>query len=137
MKIIGLDQKEYSLNLVKYNKPRENCSILHSRARILLHNLFPYDIIFEEIVLPGIKSEISIRPLILDFYINSQKLAVEVQGQQHYDHVKFFYGNKLEFFRARRLDSLKKQWCDINNIRLVELPFDKTDNEWTNLIRIQ
>lgn len=135
MKIIGLDQKEYSLNLVKYNKPRDNCSTLHSRARILLHNLFPYDIIFEEIVLPGIKSEIAIRPLILDFYINSPKLAVEVQGQQHYQHVQFFHTNKLEFFRSRKLDSLKKQWCQLNNIKLVELPYNLSDNEWEDLIR--
>ena len=135
MKVIGLDQKEYSLNLVKYNQQRESCSSLHLRARILLRQLFPYDIIFEEMILPGIKSEIVIRSLILDFYINSQKLAIEVQGEQHYKHINFFHTNKLEYFRAKKLDNLKKQWCAINNIRLVELPYNQNDEQWTSIIR--
>ena len=135
MKVIGLDQKEYSLNLVRYNKPRENCSTLHTRARALLKQLFPYDIVFEEIVLVGTKTEINNKALLLDFYINSQRLAIEVQGQQHYKHTKFFHTNKLEFFRARKLDTIKKQWCSINKIRLVELPYDKNDKEWKTIIR--
>lgn len=135
MKVIGLDQKEYSLNLVRYNKPRENCSSYHLRARTLLKQLFPYDIIFEEVVLPGIKTEIANRPLLLDFYINSQKLAIEIHGEQHYKHVKFFHSNKLEFFRARKLDNLKRQWCSINKIRLIELPYNKDNKEWEIIIR--
>ena len=135
MQITGLDGKTYAWNFSKYNKQGENCSIIHSRARILLHNLFPYDIIHEEVSLPGIRNEVVNKALQLDFYINSQKLAIEVQGEQHYKHTKFFHTNKLEFFRARKLDSLKRQWCQINGITLIELPYNESDEQWTQAIR--
>lgn len=135
MKVVGLNQKEYSLNLTRYNRQREDCSSLHLRARILLKKLFPYDLIFEEVVLVGTQTEINYKPLMLDFYINSQKLAIEVQGSQHYKFNSFFHTNKLEFFRSRKLDKLKKQWCKLNNIRLIELPYNNTDEEWVQIIK--
>jgi hypothetical protein len=135
MKIIGLDQKEYAWNITKYNESHENCSIPHSRARILLHNLFPYDQIYEEVVIPGIKTEINNRPLLLDFYIHFHRIAIEVQGEQHHKHIQFFHHNKLEYFRSRKLDSLKRQWCRINGITLVELPYNMSDQDWEHTIK--
>ena len=135
MKITGLDGKIYAWNFTKYNTSRADCSILHSRARILLHNLFPYDLIYEEVVLPGMKHEIVQRSLIADFYIHAPRLMIEVQGEQHNKFVQFFHSNKLEYFRAKQLDSLKKQWCIINNITLIELPHDESDPYWENRIR--
>lgn len=134
MKAIGLDGKEYPWNVVKYTG-KEACSSYHLRARNLLNKLYPYDIAYEEVVLPGIKTEISNRVLVADFYIIRLKLMIEVQGEQHYKFVQFFHANKLEFFRAKRLDSLKKQWCELNGITLVELPYNETDEEWAVRIR--
>jgi hypothetical protein len=135
MKVIGLDEKEYAWKITRYNKPRDNCSTLHSRARNLLKQIFQYDNIYEEVILPGIKTEINNRPLIIDFYINAPKIAVEVQGEQHYNFVSFFHTNKLEYFRAKKLDALKHKWCNINNIRLVILPYNQSDEDWEKLIR--
>jgi hypothetical protein len=135
MKVIGLDNKEYTINIVRYNNQSATCSSLHLRARKLLAQLFPYEQIYEEVTLPGIKTEINNRPLILDFYIHFYRIAVEVQGEQHYGFSKFFHTNKLEFFRAKKLDNLKKQWCGINSISLIELPYDETDEQWFNRIR--
>ena len=95
--------------------------------------LYPYDIICEEVSIPGIKTEINYKTLILDFYIHFYRLAIEVQGSQHYKFNKFFYHNKLEFFRAQKLDNLKRKWCQINNIRLVELAYNNI-NQWKNII---
>jgi hypothetical protein len=135
MKVVGLDQKEYSINIVKYNRQLDSCSSLHLRARKLLALSFPYENIYEEVVLPGIKTEINNRPLLLDFYIHFQRIAVEVQGQQHSEYTPFFHTNKLEFFRAKRLDGLKRQWCLLNNITLVELPYNLSDEQWSQIIR--
>ena len=134
MKIIGLDNKEYSWRFTKYNRQREDCSLLHLRARKILYDLFPFDIIYEEVVLPGIYTEINIKSLIADFYIHRPRLMIEVQGEQHYNFNRFFYGNKLEYFRARKLDTLKKKWCQINNITLIELPYNETDEQWRKKI---
>jgi hypothetical protein len=135
MKVVGLDQKEYSINIVKYNRQLDGCSSLHLRARKLLALLFPYENIYEEVVLPGIKTEINNKSLVIDFYIHFQRIAVEVQGQQHSQYTPFFHTNKLEFFRAKRLDSLKRKWCTINNILLVELLYNESDSDWENRIR--
>ena len=135
MKIIGLDNREYSWNFGKYSTPSSNPSSLHLRARLLLKTMFPYDVVGEELVIPGIKTEINNRPLLLDFYIHSIRLALEIQGRQHSEFVSFFHGNKLEFFRSKRLDNLKRQWCVINHITIIELPHDFSDLEWENRIR--
>ena len=134
MKIKGLDGKEYPWNFTKYNTGRMDCSKLHLQARILLCNLFPYDGIYEEVVLPGIKHEIVQRSLIADFYIHAPRLIIEVQGEQHYKFVNFFHISRAEYFRAKKLDSLKHQWCALNEITLVELPFNQVDN-WLDIIR--
>ena len=91
--------------------------------------------IFEEVYLVGAVSEINNRGLILDFYLNSLKTAFEIQGQQHSQYISFFHGNKLEFFRAKRLDGLKRSWCELNHITLLELPHNESDKEWEIRIR--
>jgi hypothetical protein len=135
MKVIGLDNREYSWNFAKYSRPSSNPSSLHLRARLLLKQLYPYDPIFEELSMPGIKTEINNKSLLLDMYIHSLRLGLEIQGRQHSEFVSFFHGNKLEFFRAKRLDGLKRQWCLLNNITLVELPYNLSDEQWSQIIR--
>lgn len=135
MKVTGLDQKEHVWNFTKYKNVNTNCSEPHKRARMLLWALFPFDTIYEEVTIPGIKTEITQRALIADFYIHAHRLMIEVQGEQHYKFNSFFYSNKLAFFRAQKLDKLKYEWCKLNKIRLIELPYDKTDDEWLHIIR--
>jgi hypothetical protein len=115
MKVVGLDGQEHRINLTKY-KPKEKCSKLHARARILLAKEFPCDIIYEEVPLPGCKDERQTRPLFADFLVASRDIVVEVQGEQHYKFNNFFFNNKLEFFRAQARDRKKREWCDVNEI---------------------
>jgi len=134
MKVIGLDGKEYTWNLTKY-KARENCSKLHLRARILLTREFPYDIIYEELALPGAKDERQARPLFADFFIPQRYLMVEVQGEQHYKFNSHFFDNKIEFYKAQSRDRRKLEWCETNDFTLVQLPFNEDDEQWLHKIR--
>jgi len=134
MKIIGLDNSEYSWNVTKF-KAKKKCSKLHARARIVLTKEFPCDIINEELTLPGTKNERQTRPLFADFFILSRHLMIEVQGEQHYKFNSHFFDNKMEFFKAQARDRSKQEWCDVNNITLVQLPFNETDREWLQRIR--
>ena len=70
-----------------------------------------------------------------DFAIfnNKQELIglIEVQGQQHYKPTNKF-GGEEEFIVRQKNDNLKRDYCVVNNIPLLELPyfiFHKKDNK--------
>jgi hypothetical protein len=131
MKIKGLDGREYSLNFVE--KRRGKVSQYHENARTLLLELFPFDKIYEEVGLPGSATSKN-GQLTVDFFIPSKLLIIEVQGQQHEQYNSFFYPNRLDFFKAQARDRTKKEWCEINGLTLIELPYDKS-NEWASTVK--
>ena len=127
MKVLGLDGKEYSWSIQK--KPyRNKCSSYHKLVRELLKDMFSMEIILEEVVLPGSGN------LTCDFYINSLKLMVEVHGEQHYYFSAHFHDSKQDFLKGVKRDKKKREWCDINNIVLVELPYKESLDEWKRRI---
>lgn len=128
MKIIGLDDKEYSWNLSSASKSDASRSKLHIRARDLLKDIFPYDVIHEEVTLPGSKSKIRKTLLYADFFLPARKLIIEVNGQQHSEHVKFFHDTKHDFYKAKLRDRDKQNWCELNNIALIQLEYNEIDN---------
>lgn len=110
------------------NRKRSN---LHVEARKLLYELFPTMQILEEV---PIKPR-TINTQYLDFYINQIKLAVEVHGQQHYKFNSMFHASAQDFLNQRRKDADKKDWCEINNITYIELPYNKKAEEWKEIIQ--
>ena len=71
----------------------------------------------------------------IDFYINQIKLAIEVHGQQHYKFNTMFHASAQDFLNQRKKDSDKKEWCEINNITYIELPYNKKVEEWIEIIQ--
>lgn len=130
MKVKDLNGKTYSWNLALYiNNERAGCSNLHARARKLLRDIYPCEPILEEVQLPGTR-------LTGDFYIHSQRLMIEVNGEQHYKANGFFHNEKLDFYRGKTRDRKKQEWCDLNGITLISLPYDEDDDEWKRRIKI-
>lgn len=79
--------------------------------------LYPYwktDIVFEELKIVGTR-------LSFDFYNANKKIAVEVQGAQHTQYVKFFHGNRMKYLDQLKRDDKKLRFCQINEITLVEI----------------
>lgn len=130
MIVKGFDNKEYKLILS--TKQSSNPSKQHIRARILLKNLFPNDIVYEEVTLKG-SSKFNSKNLYADFLIPSHSLLVEVHGEQHYKKT-FFHSSNLEFIQAKSRDMRKINWCKLNDIIYVELPSGETDEEWRSRI---
>ncbi len=128
MKVKDFSGRECAWPRKKDCKDKEliNKSTLHCQALSLLQELFPTQLILEEVYLPNSR-------LHLDFYLPIEKIAIEVQGSQHYKFSNHFYSNRLQFLKAQVRDKQKKVWCDENKIRLVELSFDCVD-KWKNLI---
>ncbi len=104
-------------------------SSLHQKAKELLYQRYPTQHILEEVDIPVKQG----KTLYLDFYMPMLKRAIEVHGEQHYKMVVHFHGSLKGFARQRKRDNNKQAWCELNNIDLIVLPFDKTE-EWNELI---
>lgn len=109
---------------------RGNKSELHLRARKIIHALYPTFQILEEVKIPLRKTE----NLFLDFYLPLNRKCIEVHGEQHYKFVPYYHQNMMGFMKHKKRDQEKIEWCEINNIQLIVLPFDKTDTQWENII---
>ena len=100
----------------------------HLRARALLKQLYPTDRILEEVTLP-------IAPVLyLDFYLPFRKLAVEVQGKQHFEYTPLFHDSKAAFIRSQANDRRKAEWCALNGIKLAILEGAAEDAEWMEIV---
>lgn len=75
---------------------------------------YPYDVIFEEVQVPG-------DGFIIDFFIPSLDLVVECHGRQHTEHVKHFHKTKRDFHNQQDVDQKKRDWCELNGFRLIEI----------------
>lgn len=72
-------------------------------------------------------------PLRFDFKIIGRPIVIEFQGKQHYVPTDFF-GN-MNFQRQQRYDEKKRQYCEKNKIRLIEIPYTCENlNEYLNEI---
>ena len=104
----------------------KNKSSLHLNARKLIKETFPTLQILEEVGAPIRKNEI----LYLDFYLPLSKTCIEVHGEQHYKFVKFYHQTSLGFMKHKKRDRDKKYWCEKNDIKYIELPYNESLDEW-------
>jgi hypothetical protein len=126
MKFKTLDGKEKTLKNIK------NCIIDwdgKSRSKFqftVKQFLMPYwkgDVVFEELKIVGTR-------LSLDFYNANKKVAIEVQGQQHFKYVPFFHNTRGSYLKQIKRDVKKSDFCEINKIHLVEIyPTDSLSKE--------
>jgi hypothetical protein len=129
MLVTGLDGKEYRLSVIGGKGAKSG---LHKTALEIVKKVFPGDTILNEISLPGAGNKLT-KTLYADIMLPARKLVVEVHGEQHYKLVPFFHGSKREFLIAQSRDQRKREWCELNNFTLIELPFNQKDN-WEKAI---
>ncbi len=99
-------------------------SKLQKKVKDLLYSNWVSDVVFEELPVLGTR-------MTLDFYNANKKLAVEVDGNQHYKYNKFFHSNSRQNFLSQlQRDEKKEYFCEINQIKLVRiLERDTIDEE--------
>ena len=69
--------------------------------------------------------------LSLDFYNHNRKIAIEVQGAQHLKFVKHFHKTRANFVRQIRRDNKKLEFCEMNDIKLIEIyPDDELSEDF-------
>lgn len=63
----------------------------------------------------------------IDFYIPFKNLFIEYNGQQHYISIKYF-GGEITFNRQQKRDKYVRNYCEQNNIKLIEIPYTELNN---------
>jgi len=129
LKVIDLDGNESHFDLAK-NRRKANPSSYHREATNIIRDNWPSINFLEEI---PIKIQQGLT-LYIDIYIPLWRKAIEIHGPQHYKFNKFFHLDRFALAKQQKNDKLKLEWCELNEIEFIELPYNRTD-EWRMLIR--
>lgn len=80
---------------------------------------------------PFVKTKLKVlKNLELDGYNKDLKLAIEYNGEQHYNYNPFFHRNGIvDLIKQKQRDSLKEKLCNENDIFLIVLPYYIKDKE--------
>jgi very-short-patch-repair endonuclease len=58
-----------------------------------------------------------------DFYLPAQNLVIEYQGRQHFEDSS--WGGEAGLAERQRLDTIKREYCTNNGIKLLEIRYDE------------
>lgn len=122
MKFLTLKGREVKIQIQPSQYPLRSRETSRSAGQYhlgrQLATLYENIVILEEFGIPDSR-------LSLDFYVPTRKLALEFQGEQHDEYNTFFHNSKADFTRQKERDSDKRRWCELNEIRLIEVRDNK------------
>lgn len=104
------------LSSAKYSTSKKSKSKFQQKILDELKLIYPLHTILEEVQLPETR-------LKFDFVLPSLMLVIECQGLQHQEYNSFFHKDIRGFIKQKSRDDLKRQFCQINNITLVEIQY--------------
>lgn len=131
MLVYDLDQNQSKWSLTGYSQnDRKKISEYHMKARSILKSIYPTMAILEEVAFKPRKNQ----TLYFDFYIPMINKAIEVHGEQHYRFTPHFHSSPIAFAKQKSRDKDKLEWCSINGIDYVELPYNKSEEDWIGAI---
>ena len=118
---------DYMLFLDPQNRP----SSFQKRVKDLLYKHWLADVVFEEFPVMGSR-------MTIDFYNANKKIAIEVDGGQHYKYNKFFHANdRQKFLEQLKRDETKDNFCEMNKIELIRIiESDKLDDNLLKTLKI-
>jgi|TARA_B100000676_G_C17748079_1_gene664991 hypothetical protein len=109
----NLQKKNVSKFLIDWNK--KSRSKIQFKVKKFLEPFWKGHIVFEEFPVYGSKLKV-------DILNASNKLAIEVQGDQHNSFNKFFHGDsRLKYLESIKRDVMKAEWLESNNFKLIEI----------------
>jgi hypothetical protein len=87
-----------------------------------LMELFSGEVILEEFIIPQTSG------MSLDFFMPRQRWAFEIQGRQHEVFIPYMHKTAGGFVQQMKRDSIKRQWCEMNRIKLIRINDIDVDN---------
>ena len=127
-----LDGNQIKLNIGQglARATRAGKSKYHTAARDLIKECFPTLQICEEITIPIKKGQ----RVYLDFFLPLNSKCIEVHGEQHYKFIPHFHQTPMNFAKHKKRDREKLEWCEINGIEYIELPYIEDLEQWRKRI---
>ena len=104
----------------------------HKEVKKILKKLFPHYQIKEEVSMKvkGVTENKDAAKLHVDLFIKGLNIAVEVDGQHHYEVIDYGDGQgQVNLERRKFLDNLKDDIAYENGWTMVRIPFDKSKDE--------
>ena len=66
--------------------------------------------------------------LTFDFYIPFYNMVIEYDGEHHFKPIKG-WGGEEKFITTQQNDCIKNDYCKLNNITLLRLPYTYTEDD--------
>ena len=119
---------------VKKSKPKIKGKY-ENKCREVFENIFKTE--FSKIRPSFLRNNKTGKNMELDGYNSDLKLAFEYQGQQHYNFSPYFHKTEEKFAEQVYRDKLKKELCEKNEIKLVEIPFNIEYDDLEDYIKMK
>tara|TARA_Y100000593_G_C4081424_1_gene224050 strand:- start:11 stop:427 length:417 start_codon:yes stop_codon:yes gene_type:complete len=103
-----------NVNKKKINWLGKSRSKLQKSVKLFLKEHWENHIVYEEFPVYGTR-------LSVDILNATKKIAIEVNGRQHDDYVKFFHGSRNGYLQSIKRDVKKAQWLELNKFTLIEI----------------
>lgn len=71
----------------------------------------------------------------IDFYLPDFNIFIEYNGQQHYIPINIF-GGKVQLNKQIERDNYVKNYCENNNIKLIELKYDLSKEQIESILKL-
>jgi len=108
-----LTNKNVSKFRIKWNG--KSASKIQFKTKQFLEKYWENHIVYEEFPVYGTRLRVDI----INF---TKKIAIEVNGGQHYHFNKFFHANsRINYLNSIKRDWQKTEWLEMNNLKLIEL----------------
>jgi len=117
MKFKTIKGYDKNVNIEKYRIKWDAPSLSKFQFGVkqFLQTYWYYHVCYEEMRVAGSR-------LSLDLFNLTKRCAVEIQGIQHLQYNKHFHSNSRQKYMSQVMrDMDKHKWCEINNIKLIEI----------------
>jgi hypothetical protein len=114
-----LVSKNVSSHLVDWDG--NSLSKIQFKVKQFLKPYWYAHIVYEEFPVYGSRMRV-------DILNATRRIAVEIQGKQHNHFNKFFHQNREQFWKSIKRDTLKSQWLEKNDFKLIEIMFNEVDS---------
>ena len=117
MRMYNVRGKLVSKNVSKYliNWKGKCRSKFQEAVKAFIEPHWSYCIVYEEFPVYGTLMKV-------DILNSTKKIAIEVNGDQHYSYNKFFHGHSIEnYSKSLERDTMTLEWLEKNGYQLAEI----------------